>query len=44
MLSLGQGVLYYTQTAHLPFGLQSYSFVEKYMHILGQGVRLQSER
>ena len=38
MLSISQGVLYYTKTAHLNFEWQSYSFVEKYMIGLIQGV------
>ena len=31
MHSLGQAVLYCTKIARLPFGLQSYSFVENYI-------------
>ena len=38
MLSLTQGILVYKNSAKLPFGLQSYSFVENYMNSLSQGV------
>ena len=38
MNSLSQGVFECTKIARLPFGLQSYSFVENYMNSLNQGV------
>ena len=38
MLSLCQDVFYCTKIERLPFGYQSYSFVEIYMLSLGQGV------
>ena len=36
--AFGQGVFYFTRITRLPFGWQSYSFVEKYMLSLSQGV------